>query len=374
MATSASSSATSAAVAAAVKQAEVATAAANRGMVKKSTEDVVQPQQQQQQQQRQGQGPDAATTLAEAKQAQPTAAQLRQAASTKLLFELSLIFYKQHREQLNYDAKVKLAALFKQATHGPFDPTKSEAPGFFDFVGHERRAAWQALGQLSQEEAEQAFTAMLEETRSDFADWLDKRLMQKFNQEQEERQRRHRELAEAERRRQEALRQEALRQQQMEAERRSQQRAEAQAAKRAQQQESILAVSKTPRATLTSPAYIEEFKKSLQDKPDCEADVSSGEVLTVRVPKPDHGRMQVTWQFHTLDYDIQFGVDFEHKAEDGTLETETVAAVSRLNSHLEVVTGSHVADREGTWLLKFDNSYSYFRGKKVLYRVLCATI
>ncbi len=37
-----------------------------------------------------------------------------------------------------------------------------------------------------------------------------------------------------------------------------------------------------------------------------------------------------------------------------------------------VVTGSHVTDEAGNWLLVFDNSYSVLRSKTVFFRILCS--
>lgn len=52
---------------------------------------------------------------------QVTAEQLRAAASSHLLWELALLFYKKQASQLNldYETKINLSALYKQATLGP---------------------------------------------------------------------------------------------------------------------------------------------------------------------------------------------------------------------------------------------------------------
>lgn len=49
--------------------------------------------------------------------------------------------------------------------------------------------------------------------------------------------------------------------------------------------------------------------------------------------------------------------------------TEEVIQLCRLNSHEAVQCGSHVFPGPGVYLLKFDNSYSLWRSKKVYYRV-----
>eukprot|EP00045_Choanoeca_perplexa_P001948 m.22405 g.22405 ORF g.22405 m.22405 type:complete len:335 (+) comp11247_c0_seq1:21-1025(+) len=306
----------------------------------------------------------------------PSHDQLIAAANPQLLFELSVLYYKQHLPDLDYETKTGLSALYKQSTLGQFDETKGEAPGFFDFVGKERRAAWQALGDLSQVDAQRGFRDLLQEARSDFPGWLGERLAAKFRAEHEERVKAARQ---AELRRQEKLRQERARQVQLQ---RQQEEAQRKQREMMQEQQRAAALAKpkspppsqTPASRLSSPEYIEAFREALKGHAESEATVASGEVLTVRVPKPGKGRTQITWQFNTLDYDIQFGVDFEHKANDGALTLQVVVPVTRMDTDTQVVTGTHTTEHEGTWLLKFDNAYSYFRSKVVLYRVLCASV
>lgn len=48
---------------------------------------------------------------------------------------------------------------------------------------------------------------------------------------------------------------------------------------------------------------------------------------------------------------------------------EEVVPVYRRDSHEEVYAGSHQYPGQGTYLLKFDNSYSLWRSKVVYYRV-----
>lgn len=46
-----------------------------------------------------------------------------------------------------------------------------------------------------------------------------------------------------------------------------------------------------------------------------------------------------------------------------------ILPVYRLDSHMAVQGGSHEYPGEGTYLLKFDNSYSLWRNKTLYYRV-----
>ena len=262
-----------------------------------------------------------------------------------------------------------------------------------------------ALGDVSQDDAKADFCALLEERVPSYRPWLMARL-----RERRERQRRAREQAERERLERERAQREALERQRQEQLKQAQaaQRREAELQARqhgapAHQQApppqgqasaaapssasasataaapspldlDITSASRLPRSQLTDERFIEAFRAALRNSPESEALVGSGETLTVRVPMPSGRRTQILWQFTTEERDISFGVDFERKAADGSLHIEPVLKITRINAHLEVVTGSHVSDDEGTWLLKFDNSYSYFRSKTILYRVLCSEV
>ena len=237
-------------------------------------------------------------------------------------------------------------------------------------------SAWQALGDLSQVDAQKGFRDVLQDARDDFTVWLGERLAAKFRSEHEERTKaaRQAELLRQEKLRQERARQVQLQRQQEEAQRKQMHAMQEQQRQAAAAKPAALPPGQTSKSRLSSPEYIEAFREALKGHSESEATVASGEVLTVRVPKPGKGRTQITWQFNTLDYDIQFGVDFEHKANDGALTTQVVVPVARMDTDSQVVTGTHTTEHEGTWLLKFDNAYSYFRSKVVLYRVLCASV
>lgn len=57
------------------------------------------------------------------------------------------------------DVKLKMYALFKQATTGPCNTKK---PGVFDFVGQAKWSAWSGLGQISKEEAEKQYISLVD--------------------------------------------------------------------------------------------------------------------------------------------------------------------------------------------------------------------
>ncbi|XP_077411203.1 enoyl-CoA delta isomerase 2 isoform X2 [Vanacampus margaritifer] len=56
------------------------------------------------------------------------------------------------------DVKLKIYALFKQATHGPCDTPK---PGMLDFINKAKWDSWKSLGSISQEEARQQYCDLI---------------------------------------------------------------------------------------------------------------------------------------------------------------------------------------------------------------------
>lgn len=159
-----------------------------------------------------------------------------------------------------------------------------------------------------------------------------------------------------------------------------------------------------PPATWTSPA-VKELKVRLRPEKDSVVTVYRGDIMTVHVPTVPEGK-RVCWEFATDNYDIGFGVYFdwspvtshaitvhvsessddddeeeelEGPASSGDVEKGSKSAVDtnlgeilpvyRQDSHTLVHGGSHEFPGEGTYLLKFDNSYSLWRNKTLYYRI-----
>lgn len=68
------------------------------------------------------------------------------------------------------------------------------------------------------------------------------------------------------------------------------------------------------------------------------------------------------WEFKTEDYDIGFGVNH---TENGV--TTAILPMKRVNSHHVAEDGSITCKKPGTYTLRFDNSYSWTKGKKLFY-------
>ncbi|XP_017207125.1 protein TMED8 isoform X1 [Danio rerio] len=159
-----------------------------------------------------------------------------------------------------------------------------------------------------------------------------------------------------------------------------------------------------PASTWTSVA-LKDLKTKLRQEKDSVVTVYRGDIMTVHVPTVPEAK-RVCWEFATDGYDIGFGVYFDwspvtsraitvhisessdDEDEDDELEGPVVPGdvekgskssantnlgeilpVYRQDSHLAVQGGSHDFPGEGTYLLKFDNSYSLWRNKTLYYRV-----
>ncbi|XP_077395906.1 protein TMED8 [Festucalex cinctus] len=158
-----------------------------------------------------------------------------------------------------------------------------------------------------------------------------------------------------------------------------------------------------PPSTWTS-AALKELKAKLRTEKDSVATVYRGDIMTVHVPTVPEGK-RVCWEFATDGYDIGFGIFFDwtpvtsrditvhisessDEDEDEELEGQVtngdvekgskaqsnsnlveIIPVYRQDSHLSVCGGSHDFPGEGTYLFKFDNSYSIWRNKTLYYRV-----
>ncbi|XP_035773480.1 Golgi resident protein GCP60-like [Anopheles albimanus] len=172
-------------------------------------------------------------------------------------------------------------------------------------------------------------------------------------------------------------------------------------------------------ANMWTKADIKLFKQEVMaGKGDGVIRVNHGDTVTVKVPTHEGGSC-LFWEFATDNYDIGFGVYFEwgkppttevsvHISEsdedDDTIEEDEevicaedlecgpspgsqlvssgsnrslgprnpisiIIPIYRRECHQEVYAGSHTYPGEGTYLLKFDNSYSLWRPKTLYYKV-----
>ncbi|XP_068239493.1 SEC14-like protein 2 [Palaemon carinicauda] len=84
--------------------------------------------------------------------------------------------------------------------------------------------------------------------------------------------------------------------------------------------------------------------------------------LKFEVKKPGS---HLKWEFRTEDYDIGFGVT--RKVKKG--EEEILVPMQRVNSQLVTEEGCLTCMEPGTYVITFDNEFSYVRSKKIWYTV-----
>ncbi|XP_064620533.1 retinal-binding protein-like isoform X2 [Lineus longissimus] len=106
------------------------------------------------------------------------------------------------------------------------------------------------------------------------------------------------------------------------------------------------------------------YLRDLTDRNDMEsASVVRGDKFTLdfNVEKPGS---YLRWEFKTEGYDIGFGVFYK----DGD-NLKEVLPVERVNSHMIPHDGNVVCQKQGTYVVVFDNSFSWTRGKKIFYTI-----
>ncbi|XP_026113072.1 Golgi resident protein GCP60-like [Carassius auratus] len=123
------------------------------------------------------------------------------------LFKLALKFFKEMNGKAfnpTYEENLRLVALHKQITIGPYDPKACSEIGFFDVLGSDRRKEWLRLGSMAKEDAMEDFVKLLNSCCSLFAPYVTSHKIEKEEQEmrrREEEERLRLEREEQERRR-----------------------------------------------------------------------------------------------------------------------------------------------------------------------------
>ncbi|MBN3270504.1 GCP60 protein, partial [Polyodon spathula] len=105
-----------------------------------------------------------------------------------------------------YEEKLRLVALHKQVSLGPYNPDVCPEVGFFDVLGNDRRKEWACLGNMLKEDAMVEFVKLLNKCCHLFSPYVTSHKIEKEEQErkrQEEEKRRQLEEEERERVRQE---------------------------------------------------------------------------------------------------------------------------------------------------------------------------
>ena len=91
------------------------------------------------------------------------------------LYKLGIAYFKGNEGKtfhLAYQDKLELVAFTQQASQGSVKEANLPPLGTFDIIGKERRAAWEALGDISKEEAKEKFSSKLLDLAPGFKDFI----------------------------------------------------------------------------------------------------------------------------------------------------------------------------------------------------------
>lgn len=94
--------------------------------------------------------------------------------------------------------------------------------------------------------------------------------------------------------------------------------------------------------------------------------VGRGQYSYVHFTIPDVNTV-IRWEFKTDSCDLGFGVYHSANSDDKESDYTEVLPLRRVNCHLVMEDGMITCKTPGVYHLKFDNSYSWLRGKKVMY-------
>ncbi|EDV22074.1 uncharacterized protein TRIADDRAFT_29265, partial [Trichoplax adhaerens] len=99
--------------------------------------------------------------------------------------------------------------------------------------------------------------------------------------------------------------------------------------------------------------------------------INRGATMQIKYEIEDPGTT-IRWEFKTDGHDIAFGLYYkedESLADSNIEEMEKLISVERRDSHLLPEYGSFYCDRTGTYIVNFDNSYSWTRNKRLSYAI-----
>ncbi|GFX13407.1 SEC14-like protein 4 [Trichonephila clavipes] len=87
--------------------------------------------------------------------------------------------------------------------------------------------------------------------------------------------------------------------------------------------------------------------------------------LTFEVMEPNS---YLEWEFETKDRDIAFAVYFQEKTSKQSKPIE-ILPKQRIDTYYEPETGMYKCQKAGTYIVVFDNSYSWLRPKEIYYKL-----
>ncbi|CAL1296154.1 unnamed protein product [Larinioides sclopetarius] len=89
----------------------------------------------------------------------------------------------------------------------------------------------------------------------------------------------------------------------------------------------------------------------------------SAEEIEIQVKEPG---FLIEWEFEIQNRDIEFGIYFK----DNTEKRHPIIPLKKVDEEEFTETGNYRAENAGTYILVFNNSYSWMRSKDIIYRVV----
>ncbi|GFS58171.1 GOLD domain-containing protein [Nephila pilipes] len=81
-----------------------------------------------------------------------------------------------------------------------------------------------------------------------------------------------------------------------------------------------------------------------------------------------HCNMLLEWEYELKCHDIGFKILFAEKSAEGT-EIIDIIPMYKFETDYEPIRGMLRCKKKGTYIIGFDNSYSWFNSKEVYYRI-----
>ncbi|GIY41088.1 retinal-binding protein [Caerostris extrusa] len=113
--------------------------------------------------------------------------------------------------------------------------------------------------------------------------------------------------------------------------------------------------------------YIHKSKNPLEKAPDVKKLTLSRASFSEIELKVDEDESLIEWEFETKTRDIGFGL-FYKETVDGEEKITELVPLLRIDTEEYSETGVYKCEKAGTYVILFDNSYSWVRSKEIFYR------
>ncbi|XP_064411060.1 FYVE and coiled-coil domain-containing protein 1 isoform X2 [Latimeria chalumnae] len=131
-------------------------------------------------------------------------------------------------------------------------------------------------------------------------------------------------------------------------------------------QDAEICLLKSGELTLRLPLTVEDIFQFGESNKELFIKSSNYSVIPITVEETG---LKINWLFSSDPKSISFSVVFQESAETPLEQCKVLIPLTRCNSHKETIQGQLKARHAGIYLLIFDNSFSKFISKKVLYHL-----